>query len=65
MKIHQPSALGATLMRLSRDGWTPVREANFSCAHELKLRYKDFTTITRAHTLPSRRNSITKSLNTL
>jgi DNA polymerase-4 len=44
--------LEATLMRLSEMVCRRLREANFY-AHtvQLKLRYKDFTTITRAHTL--------------
>jgi len=41
-----PSQIESTLMRL--------REANFYARTiQLKLRYKDFTTLTRAHTLPS------------
>jgi len=49
-----PAQLESTLMRLSEMVGRRLREANFY-AHtvQLKLRYKDFTTITRAHTLPS------------
>ena len=44
----------ATLMRLSEMVGRRLREANFhACTIQLKLRYKDFTTITRAHTLPA------------
>jgi len=44
----------ATLMRLSEMVGRRLREANFHARTiQLKLRYKDFTTITRAHTLPS------------
>jgi DNA polymerase-4 len=47
------SQLEATLMRLSEMVGRRLREANFySRTLQLKLRYKDFTTITRAHTLP-------------
>ncbi len=45
--------LEATLMRLSEMVGRRLREANFHARTlQLKLRYKDFTTITRAHTLP-------------
>lgn len=44
--------LESTLMRLSEMVGRRVREANFHARTvQLKLRYKDFTTITRAHTL--------------
>jgi len=50
---HQPQ-LESTLMRLSEMVGRRLREANFYARTvQLKLRYKDFTTITRAHTLPS------------
>ena len=43
----------STLMRLSEMVGRRLREANFHARTlQLKLRYKDFTTITRAHTLP-------------
>jgi DNA polymerase IV len=46
--------LEATLMRLSEMVGRRLREAKFHARTvQLKLRYKDFTTITRAHTLPS------------
>jgi DNA polymerase IV len=46
--------LEATLMRLSQMVGRRLREANFHAGTvQLKLRYKDFTTITRAHTLPN------------
>jgi DNA polymerase-4 len=46
--------LEATLMRLSEMVGRRLREAQFHARTiQLKLRYKDFTTITRAHTLPS------------
>jgi DNA polymerase IV len=46
--------LEATLMRLSEMVGRRLREANFYARTvQLKLRYKDFTTITRAHTLPN------------
>ncbi len=46
--------LEATLMRLSEMVGRRLREANFYARTvQLKLRYKDFTTITRAHTLAS------------
>ncbi len=45
--------LEATLMRLSEMVGRRLREANyFARTIQLKLRYKDFTTITRAHSLP-------------
>jgi DNA polymerase-4 len=48
------SQLEATLMRLSEMVARRLREANFYARTvQLKLRYKDFTTITRAHTLPA------------
>jgi DNA polymerase IV len=41
-------------MRLSEMVGRRLRESNFHARTvQLKLRYKDFTTITRAHTLPS------------
>jgi DNA polymerase-4 len=46
--------LGATLMRLSEMVGRRLRESKFHARTiQLKLRYKDFTTITRAHTLPA------------
>jgi DNA polymerase IV len=46
--------LEATLMRLSEMVGRRLREARFYARTiQLKLRYKDFSTITRAHTLPS------------
>src|SRR5579871_2994531 len=46
--------LESTLMRLSEMVGRRLREANFHARTvQLKLRYKDFTTITRAHTLPA------------
>ena len=46
--------LEATLMRLSEMVGRRLREANFYARTiQLKLRYQDFTTITRAHTLPA------------
>ncbi len=46
--------LEATLMRLSEMVGRRLREANFHARTiQLKLRYKDFTTITRAHSLPN------------
>jgi DNA polymerase-4 len=46
--------LEATLMRLSEMVGRRLREASFHAGTvQLKLRYKDFTTITRARTLPS------------
>ncbi len=48
------SQLEATLMRLSEMVGRRLREAQFHARTiQLKLRYKDFTTLTRAHTLPS------------
>jgi DNA polymerase IV len=48
------ATLEATLMRLSEMVGRRLREANFYAGTiQLKLRYKDFTTITRAHTLPN------------
>jgi len=46
--------LESTLMRLSEIVGRRLRESHFYARTvQLKLRYKDFTTITRAHTLPS------------
>jgi len=46
--------LEATLMRLSEMVGRRLREAKlYARTIQLKLRYKDFTTITRAHTLPA------------
>jgi len=46
--------LESTLMRLSEMVGRRLRESNFYARTvQLKLRYKDFTTITRAHTLPA------------
>jgi DNA polymerase-4 len=46
--------LEATLMRLSEMVGRRLRESNFHAGTvQLKLRYKDFTTITRARTLPT------------
>src|SRR5579864_6368974 len=48
------STLESTLMRLSEMVGRRLRESNFYARTvQLKLRYKDFTTITRAHTLPN------------
>ena len=48
------SQLEATLMRLSEMVGRRLREGTFYARTiQLKLRYKDFTTITRAHTLPA------------
>jgi DNA polymerase IV len=48
------SQLEATLTRLSEMVGRRLRESQFYARTvQLKLRYKDFTTITRAHTLPS------------
>ena len=48
------SQLEATLMRLCEMVGRRLREANLHTRTvQLKLRYKDFTTITRAHTLPA------------
>jgi DNA polymerase-4 len=47
------SQLESTLMRLSEMVGRRLRESGFHARTvQLKLRYKDFTTITRAHTLP-------------
>jgi len=47
-----PAQLESTLMRLSEMVGRRLREGGFhACTIQLKLRYKDFTTITRAHTL--------------
>jgi DNA polymerase-4 len=44
----------STLMRLSEMVGRRLREAGLHASTiQLKLRYKDFTTITRAHTLPA------------
>jgi DNA polymerase IV len=49
-----PARLESTLMRLSEMVGRRLREADFHARTvQLKLRYKDFTTITRAHTLAS------------
>ena len=49
-----PARLESTLMRLSEMVARRLREANFYARTvQLKLRYKDFTTITRAHSLSS------------
>ncbi len=49
-----PTQLEATLMRLSEMVGRRLRESSFHARTvQLKLRYKDFTTITRAHTLPA------------
>jgi DNA polymerase IV len=49
-----PNQLEATLMRLSEMVGRRLREAGFYARTiQLKLRYKDFTTITRARTLPA------------
>src|SRR6202011_802390 len=46
--------LESTLMRLCEMVGRRLREANFHARTiQLKLRYKDFTTITRSHTLPA------------
>jgi DNA polymerase-4 len=48
------SQLESTLMRLSEMVGRRLRESNFHARTiQLKLRYKDFTTITRAHSLPA------------
>jgi len=48
------SQLEATLMRLSEMVGRRLRESNFHARTiQIKLRYRDFTTITRAHTLPN------------
>jgi DNA polymerase-4 len=49
-----PAQIESTLMRLSEMVGRRLREANFYARTiQLKLRYKDFTTLTRAHTLSS------------
>jgi DNA polymerase IV len=49
-----PTQIESTLMRLSEMVGRRLREANFYARTiQLKLRYKDFTTLTRAHTLAS------------
>ncbi len=49
-----PQQLESTLMRLSEMVGRRLREGGYHARTiQLKLRYKDFTTITRAHTLPS------------
>jgi DNA polymerase-4 len=49
-----PAQLESTLTRLSEMVGRRLRESNFHARTlQLKLRYKDFTTITRAHTLPA------------
>ena len=49
-----PVQIEATLVRLSEMVGRRLRESSFHARTiQLKLRYKDFTTITRAHTLPS------------
>ncbi len=49
-----PAKLESTLMRLSEMVGRRLREASFHARTiQLKLRYKDFTTITRAHSLAS------------
>ncbi len=49
-----PNQLEATLMRLSEMVGRRLRESEFHARTiQLKLRYKDFTTLTRAHTLAS------------
>ena len=49
-----PAQLESTLMRLSEMVGRRLRESNFHARTiQLKLRYKDFTTITRAHTPPA------------
>src|SRR5206468_2835350 len=48
-----PAQLESTLMRLCEMVGRRLRESNFYARTiQLKLRYKDFTTITRAHTPP-------------
>ena len=48
------SQLESTLMRLSEMVARRLRESQFHARTiQLKLRYKDFTTLTRAHTLPA------------
>jgi DNA polymerase-4 len=52
-----PNQLEATLMRLSEMVGRRLRESQFHARTvQLKLRYKDFTTLTRAHTLSSPTN---------
>jgi DNA polymerase-4 len=49
-----PERIESTLMRLSEMVGRRLREANLHARTiQLKLRYKDFSTITRAHSLPS------------
>ena len=49
-----PEQLEATLMRLSEMVGRRLRDGGLHARTiQLKLRYKDFTTITRAHTMPS------------
>jgi len=49
-----PARLESTLMRLSEMVGRRLREGGFYARTiQLKLRYKDFSTITRAHTLPA------------
>ena len=49
-----PDRLESTLMRLSEMVGRRLREGHlYARTIQLKLRYKDFTTITRAHTLPA------------
>jgi DNA polymerase-4 len=49
-----PEQLESTLMRLSEMVGRRLREAGlYARTLQLKLRYKDFTTLTRAHSLPS------------
>jgi DNA polymerase-4 len=49
-----PGQLESTLMRLSEIVGRRLRESSFHARTlQLKLRYKDFTTITRAHSLPN------------
>ena len=51
---NDQAQLESTLMRLSEMVGRRLRESTFHARTvQLKLRYKDFTTITRAHTLPS------------
>ena len=50
----RPEQLESTLMRLSEMVGRRLREGRLHARTiQLKLRYKDFTTITRAHTLPA------------
>src|SRR5579859_7074783 len=56
-----PAQLEATLMRLSEMVGRRLRESEFHARTiQLKLRYKDFTTITRAHTFPSKKQANTE-----